>query len=788
MASPAAVTPAGPPAPAPAASTAITSIAALLPAPAHPPPKRTDTVALKLRLAELLDPDHGHLYWTGLGDFVAARINRAEWDDVLRRAFGPDQAVRDQAFKLHNALLLSILYNTTRPFLPPSSVRHSGFHPRGAKKRGAGGLTGDGAGLASAAEDKRRRLLRDKVMSLGRRERAEVKLLGSATAAAAAAAAVAHKGKLAKEGADAEERRRRRLAEGDPLGEAVGAASRGGGARVDQDGVPRALRDRERQGATLPATLAQDYGRYVQLPLCCESRMLPDAETLRERMVALAYEEGMPDGVEARSAALVQGAIEHHLRNMIASVISLVRGTRPASPPPLPRTAASSTVSTPVPPSASTFAPAGAAPPAPVAGSSSLAAEADDPSSSTADDLLPERTPLTIADFHALFAISPSLLGQHPTSAAVERMYAIAPPGSDSDSDDCSSDDDHADDERDATAASASARARAGAPARDAEGDTPMLGAAAAAAVAGPSSSSGAATGQGAGKHPRLSRSRASSFYGTTRPVRASTGGSSPAVAASSSASSTSAAVPPHVRALAPGASAGGAGASSKPQRFVLDPSSTHGVPSGHPDVPPLRPTPAPLLPAHLGGPGGASGAAPGAAGAHGSAGAHGHGHGHGAGGGGAGGGASSGVLSPKSLALRNSLFPELAPSAPGSGSATPGPGGGPGAGPGAAASGGEGGDGNGTSTDAGSDSEDDVGASAHVKRGVVGAGRNPGFKIKLGSSALSGGAGAAQQQGVGAGAAGGGRAMPTNERDKEAGRKLWEVVDSVGLLDGVLQ
>jgi len=454
---------------------------------------------------------------------------------------------------------------------------------------------------------------------------------------------------------------------------------------------------------------------------------------------------------------------------MIASVISLVRGTRPASPPPLPRTAASSAVSTPVPPSTSTFAPAGAAPAAP---STTAAAEPESPS--PAD--LPERTPLTIADFHALFAISPSLLGQHPTSAAVERMYAIAPPGSESDSDDCSSDDGNADDERDAkaaaaAAAAASARVRAKAPARDAEGDTPMLGAA-----------SSAPTGQGAGKHPRLSRSRASSFYGATRPVRASTGGSSPAVAAPSASSSSSlAAAAPHARPLAPGAGLG-AGA-SKTQRFVLDPSSTHGVPSGHPDVPPLRPTPAPLLPAHLGGPGapGAAAGSAGSAGAHGAAGGHAHAHGHGHGHG-AGGAAASGVLSPKSLALRNSLFPELAPSAPGSGSATPGAGG---AGASAAgASGGEG-DGNGTSTDAGSDSEDDVGAStsARAKQGV-GAARNPGFKIKLGSSALGGAA--AQQQG--AGAPGGGRPMPTNERDKEAGRKLWEVVDSVGLLDGVLQ
>ncbi|BGP42138.1 hypothetical protein JCM10449v2_006141 [Rhodotorula kratochvilovae] len=687
MASPA---PAAPAAPAP-----VASVAALLPSPAHPPAKRTDTVALKLRLAELLDPDHGQLYWSGLADFVVGRINRTEWDDVMRRAFGPDPATRAQALKLHNALLLSILYNTTRPFLPPSSIRHSGFHPRGAKKRA---LAGDG--LASAAEEKRRRLMKDAVMALGRRERGEVKLLGST------AAAVAQKGKLAKEGAEAEERRRKRLGGGDALSEAVGGASRGGGGRVDADGVPRALRDREREGANLPPTLPHEYGRLVQLPLCCESRLLPDAETLQERMLAVAYEEGMVEGVEARTAGLVQGAIEHHLKNMIASVISLVRGTRQASPPPLPRTASSSTVSTPIPTAISTFAPAGASPAHPPTASDDEADDAPAP---------PERTPLTIADFHALFAISPSLLGQHPTSAAVQRMYAIGPPDSDSSSDEEDDDDDDA--------ADAKVRAKVAAP--DAEGDTAMAPAVPPnAALVVPSVAAAAGQGQGAGKHPRLSRSRASSFYGATRPVRASTGAALPPVAADAGP-----------RALPP-----------PKARFVLDPSSTHGVPSGHPDVPHLRPTPVPLLPlpAHLGGPVPAPlpAQAPAAAA-----------------------GGSAPTLSPKSLALRNSLFPELAPSAGGSGSATPG--GGSGAG---------GDDGNGTSTDAGSDSDEDApagAAAAHAKR------RNPGLKIKLGSSAL------AQQAG---GAPGGARPMPTNERDKEAGRKLWEVVDSVGLLDGVLQ
>ncbi|GAA6057885.1 hypothetical protein JCM3770_001816 [Rhodotorula araucariae] len=701
--------PAGPAPPAPPSS-----IAALLPAPAHPPPKRTDTVALKLRLAELLDPDHGQLYWTGLADFVVGRINRHEWDEVMRRAFGADPATRGQALKLHNALLLSILYNTTRPFLPPSSVRHSGFHPRGAKKRA---LAGDG--LASAAEEKRRRLVKDAVMALGRRERSEVKHLGSA------AAAIAQKGKLAKEGAEAEERRRKRLVGGDALSEAVGGASRGGGGRVDPDGVPRALREREREGANLPPTLPREYGRLVQLPLCCESRLLPDAETLRERMLAVAYEEGMVEGVEARTAGLVQGAIENHLKNMIASVISLVRGTRQASPPPLPRTASSSTVSTPIPHAVSTFAPAGAsATPPPT-----VSAPASDDEGDEAPTL-PERTPLTIADFHALFAISPSLLGQYPTSAAVQRMYAIGPPDSDSSSDEDEDDHDHDGAHGDA----AVAKARDAVTARETDGDTSMATAvppnAAHVASATPSGQ-----GQGAGKHPRLSRSRASSFYGATRPVRASAGGAHQPVVAGPSA--------------------------LKKPRFVLDPSSTHGVPSGHPDVPHLRPTPVPLLPllAHLGGPVPSPAQAPAPALAAAPNPAHGPGLAGGA-------PAPAAALSPKSLALRNSLFPELAPSAGGSGSATP-------------AASGAGDDGNATSTDAGSDSDDDAhstgaaGAAAHAKR------RNPGLKIKLGSSALAPHAAVAP---------GGGRAMPTNERDKEAGRKLWEVVDSVGLLDGVLQ
>lgn len=75
----------------------IPSLPSLLPAPAAPPAKRTNLVELKLRLAELLTPEQGAVYWAGLGDFVCGRINRQEWDEVLKRAFGKDRARRAEA-------------------------------------------------------------------------------------------------------------------------------------------------------------------------------------------------------------------------------------------------------------------------------------------------------------------------------------------------------------------------------------------------------------------------------------------------------------------------------------------------------------------------------------------------------------------------------------------------------------------------------------------------------------------------------------------------------------------
>ncbi|BGP18485.1 hypothetical protein JCM10213_001199 [Rhodosporidiobolus nylandii] len=697
------------------------TVPSLLPSPSAPPPKRADVVALKLRLAALLPPHKGEAYWSALGEFMLGRITRGELEEVMATAFGRRRA---EAVKLHNALLLSILYNTTRPYLPPSSVRHSGFTPRGAKKRGLLGAGDD----ADAASQKRAKLLKSAVMALGRRERGDLKAL-SLPGSAAAGEGKKKKGQAQETPEEESARKARRLGR---ISEAIGGTSYGGIGKLGPEGVPRGLEAREGGGAGAGAALAQEYRRLAQTPLCCESRMLPDSETLRDRMLLLAYEDELVEGVESRATGLMHAAIEQHLTSMIASVISLVRGTRQAVPQP--RSAAPSTVSTPVPSTSSTFAPAGSAPPAPSAASPAHFPSLDGPSVAD-DEEATERPPLTIGDFHALFAISPSLLGPSPHSAAVERMYAIPPPDSDS-SDEYDTEEEEAHEQARSAAQQKALKER-----EDAEGDTKMLDAQPPNAAAKPqhpavsalsgsaasSSSAGAGTGLGAGKKPRLSRSRNSSFYGGVRPVL-------PPLPSSSS----------HPTDTADAAAAAKA-------RFVLDPSSLHGVPEGHPDVPHLVSAPIPPLPPSLAPAPSANGTA--AAGALSAS-------------------TPAGGLSPKSLSLRNALFPELASAGSSSAAATPGA-----APPSASASAsaataaGGAGEGNGT-TDAGeSDSEAEPSAAS---AGAGGA--KAGLKIKLGSSV----AGAASQP-----------AQPprqtTNERDREAGRKLWEVVDSVKLLDGVL-
>ena len=65
----------------------IPPLPSFLPNPAEPP-ARADLVSLKLRLAALLPPESGQLYWTALVEFVTGKINRQELGTVMNRVLG----------------------------------------------------------------------------------------------------------------------------------------------------------------------------------------------------------------------------------------------------------------------------------------------------------------------------------------------------------------------------------------------------------------------------------------------------------------------------------------------------------------------------------------------------------------------------------------------------------------------------------------------------------------------------------------------------------------------------
>ncbi|GAA5944589.1 TADA1 family protein [Sporobolomyces koalae] len=736
------------------------SLPDLLPSPTQPPPKRADLISIKQRLALLFstsntiattaaagggaggpNPEGGEVYWNSLTEFLLGKITRIELGEVLEKCFEQFEHQEDkvQAINLHNALLLAILYNTTRPTLPSSSIRHAGFNPRGTKKRNVLSILGNGIGTGYdvAEEDTelqhhRRKKVKQVVMRVGKRERAEIKTLGNQVAT------------VKKE---------------DDTTEALGQllrTSRGGQGEVTDNGLPKSLQDGiDRQGASLPTNFTQEYNRLVQTPLCCESRSLPDSESLRDRMLLIAYEEGMTNGVDQSGVSvLLADALDLYMKQIISSAVSLVRKPSQRGDP-IPSSSSSTT--------ASTFAPA----------QPHVRAHGAQGSSTRAD----KNCPLSIADFHALFAIQPALLGPNGSThtSAVERMYAL-PPQSDSE------DESDSDDEPQQGGAAIEQTVK------DDTGDTTMS------LDEPPPNSSTTTTITSSGKMPRLStssRNRTMSFYGSARAIPSASSSSDPSSSSTAIASSSSSYV-----------------ANPDRTKFLLDPTSLHGVPEGHPDVPHVVSLP-PLLalpPNPLDLPSQSSAPAPVMHSSTSSKSLATSGNANG------GNGAGTGpALSPKSLSLRNSLFPELANPTPSSSSSVTTPAGLAAVGSSSGAAGatklaGENSslgpnqqdkNGNGTTTDEADSEFDDLtdkiagelrhgGADKKAKGPANSAG---GLKIKLGGSTTgtvtpSGGAGSGQKPvGTQAGTGGGTAA----EKEKEMGNKLWQVVDSVRLLDGVL-
>ncbi|KAK4052345.1 hypothetical protein OIV83_002147 [Microbotryomycetes sp. JL201] len=259
----------------------------------HPPASsRADVVSLKLQMASLLPPADGQLYWQAMTGFMTGRINRRELDHVLHKTLGPS----GPAVQLHNSLLLSILYNTTRTVGPPLSARHPGWHKR--KREGTDGQQ------ENMMNSKKQRL-KTAVMAVGKRERAELKGLAY----------------TAKKDGGADRDKEIAFAKLSSLGSVLETH----GPEIGPDGLPKVLATAKQP----PATLSQDYMRALQTPNCYDSQTLPDLDGLRDRMSLIAYDSGLPNGVDHRAASLGLQAIEVYIKQILRGVLSLARPARP---------------------------------------------------------------------------------------------------------------------------------------------------------------------------------------------------------------------------------------------------------------------------------------------------------------------------------------------------------------------------------------------------------------------------------------------------------------------------
>jgi len=60
----------------------------------------------------------------------------------------------------------------------------------------------------------------------------------------------------------------------------------------------------------LPQPLLAEYNRGAHAPLCYDSKELPDFDSMRERMTAVALENGLTGGVQEDSVELMLHALE----------------------------------------------------------------------------------------------------------------------------------------------------------------------------------------------------------------------------------------------------------------------------------------------------------------------------------------------------------------------------------------------------------------------------------------------------------------------------------------------
>lgn len=75
-----------------------------------------------------------------------------------------------------------------------------------------------------------------------------------------------------------------------------------------------------------------DIIRGFHVPLCTESHSLPDAESLKDRILATALENGLLGGIASQVPELLINGLSVHLRNILTQTLSKIRkSTEPSS-------------------------------------------------------------------------------------------------------------------------------------------------------------------------------------------------------------------------------------------------------------------------------------------------------------------------------------------------------------------------------------------------------------------------------------------------------------------------
>ncbi|KAF8941611.1 hypothetical protein BGZ47_007327 [Haplosporangium gracile] len=225
---------------------------------------RQDVLLLKQQLAEALG-DNGPSYWQALTDFVSGKLNRQEFDFYANLYLSRNNA------PLHNQFILANIHNAQRD-APPPSARSEGW---------AKGKKGKDGKLLKEKDPKRRKI-KNQVMSLGKAERERIKGLKDLN---------------------------------------------------KNSGVVKQKLKEHRISKPLAPPIAQqplqtEYNRGAHAPLCFDSKELPDFESMRDRMTAVAMENGLMAGVQDTAVELMLHALESHIKSIISNCIIKLRSNR----------------------------------------------------------------------------------------------------------------------------------------------------------------------------------------------------------------------------------------------------------------------------------------------------------------------------------------------------------------------------------------------------------------------------------------------------------------------------